>query len=316
LQNAADTDIDEAFAQGSILRTHLMRPTWHFVTPLDIRWMLALTAPRVHAANAYMYRKLRLDSTTFKNSNNALAQALQNGKQLTRNELHTALHAAGIAANDGLQLSYLMMCAELDGIICSGARRGKQFTYALLDERVPDTRTLERQDALVELTRRYFASRGPATVQDFAKWSGMTIADARHGIEVIKDQLQHEMVDGQSYWFSTSITVSKGALPTAYLLSIYDEYISGYKDRSAIGTDEVGAKLSAQDNDLSYVILIDGQIIGTWKRTLRKDAVVVAINPFNLLTQAEDRAIALAAQRYGDFLKLPVIITRRDVYGE
>ncbi len=308
LQGATDRDIEQAFTEGSILRTHLMRPTWHFVTPADIRWMLALTAPRVHAVNAYMYRKLELDSALFKRSNAALAKALQGGKQLTRDELRGVLQKAGIATDGELRMGYIMMRAELDKIVCSGARRGRQFTYALLEERTPHAKTLKRDEALAELARRYFMSRGPATVQDFAKWSGLTTADARSGLEVVKAQLQHEVVDGQSYWFSTATPSAKDVSPTAYLLSIYDEYISGYKDRSAIGDARHTAKLIALGNALAYIIVVNGQIVGTWKRTLRKDAVVIETNIFTRLTKAENRAVAVAAHQYGAFLDLPVVL--------
>ncbi len=310
LHRATDRDIEQAFTDGSILRTHLLRPTWHFVTPADIRWMLALTAPRVHALNAYMYRKLELDSATYKRSHAALAKALHGGQQLTREELRGVLRQAGVATKGELRMGYIMMRAELDGLVCSGPRRGKQFTYALLDERAPHAQTLERDEALAELARRYFMSRGPATVQDFAKWSGLTTTDARRGLEVVQAQLRQEVVDGQSYWFSTSTPWAKdrSSTPTAYLLSIYDEYISGYKDRSAIGDSRHTAKLSALGNALNYIIVVEGQLVGTWKRTLRKDAVVVETNLFTRLTKAENRAVALAAQQYGVFLDLPVVL--------
>ena len=306
LQASTDGEIDQAFSDGVILRTHLMRPTWHFVTPVDIRWMLSLTAPRVHAANAYMYRSLELESTLLRRSNAELARALRGGKQLTRDELRDVLREAGIASDGGLRLAYIMMFAELEGVICSGARRGKQFTYALLDERAPDTKTLEREEALAALAIRYFVSRGPATIQDFAKWSGLTITDARGGLEAVKARLRHEVVDGQDYWFSTSTTQAGVPSPTAYLLSICDEYVSGYRDRSAIGEAEVGAKLRALGNALSYIIVVDGQVVGTWKRKLRKGAVILDTSLFARAKQAEVRAITLAAKKYGEFLELPV----------
>jgi hypothetical protein len=305
---ASDDDIDRAFAEGTILRTHLLRPTWHFVTPADIRWMLALTAPRVHTANAFMYRKLELDSAIFKQSNAALAKALQGGKQFTRDELRNVLQKAGIQVDNGLRLVYLMMHAELEGVICSGPRRGKQFTYALLDERAPHARVLGREQALAELAGRYFVSRGPATVQDFAKWSGLTIADARDGLEAVKTQLQEQMIEGRAYWVSPSTPPAKDPPTVAYLLSIYDEYISSYKDRSAFGTAQVGDRLVALGNALSYIIVLDGQIVGTWKRTLGRDAVVVETNLFRQLTESENEAVALAAQRYADFLERPVVL--------
>jgi hypothetical protein len=309
LQGATNDVIDGAFADGSILRTHVMRPTWHFVTPADIRWMLALTAPRVHAVNAFMYRKMELDGAILKRSHAALAKALHGGKQLTRDELKSALQKASITTDDGLRLACIMMHAELEGLVCSGARRGKQFTYALLDERAPHARPLEREEALGELAQRYFVTRGPATVQDFSKWSGLTIRDARHGLEMIKSQLQQEVVEGHAYWLSGSAQSAKGVSPTAYLLSIYDEYISGYQDRSAICEAEAGAKLGAIGNALCYIVVIEGQIVGTWQRALRKDAVVIKTNLFRQLTQTESRAVAAAARRYGEFLELPVELT-------
>jgi hypothetical protein len=307
MQTATDRAIDQAFAEGSILRTHLMRPTWHFVTPADIRWMLALTAPRVHTANAPMYRQLALDSAVFERSSAALRESLGGGIQLTREELRDALRNAGIADVGGLRLAYILMAAELDGVVCSGARRGKQFTYALLEERVPAAEILGREEALAELAQRYFQSRGPATVQDFAKWSGLTLSDARRGLESVKARLEQERLDGHAYWFAPSRSAGKDEVPTGYLLSIYDEYVSGYRDRSAIGDAEVGARLKALGNDLTSILVVGGQIAGTWKRTLGKDAVVIKTDLFTQLSDAENRSVCLAARRYGAFLELPVV---------
>jgi hypothetical protein len=284
----------------------LMRPTWHFVTPADIRWLLALTAPRVLSANAYMDHKLGLDQAVFKRSKAALVRALQGGKQLTREELRDVFQKSGIGTNEGQRIGYIMMHAELDGTICSGPRRGKQFTYALLEERVPRAPALTRDEALVELAGRYFMSRGPATVHDFAKWSGLAVTDARRGLEEVKARLRHELVGGHTYWFPESKPSEKVPSPTAILLSVYDEYISGYKDRSAIVDAKHGEKLIAMGNALNYVIVVSDQIVGTWKRTISKSAVVIEINLFNPLTQPENRAVVSAANQYGRYVGLPV----------
>jgi hypothetical protein len=309
LLGCTDKDIEKAFSEGSILRTHLMRPTWHFVTPADIRWLLMLTAPRVHAVNGTLYRRLGLDNSTLKHSHAILAKALVGGNQLTRNELRDTLQQAGITIKNGLHLAYILMAAELDGLICSGVRCGKQFTYGLLDERVPQAEFMERDAALAELARRYFVSRGPATVHDFAKWSGLTVADARLGLEAVKAALVHEVVGENDYWFSPVIPAASEVSSRAYLLSIYDEYISGYKDRSAIGEAEVGGRLISLGNALSYIVVLDGQIVGTWKRTLSKDVGVIQLDLFYKLTEDDHQAIAAAAQRYGEFLELPVILS-------
>lgn len=226
--------IDKAFKDGFILRTHLLRPTWHFVTPQDIRWLLQLTAPRVHAANAFMYRKTGLETGIFKRSNQAIEKALQSQKQLTRDELRDVLENAGVKTEGDQRMTYLMMQAELDGLICSGPRKGNQFTYMLLEERVPQAAKLTREEALIELTKRYFTSRGPSTTHDFAKWSGLTLTEVKHGIASIKTAVHHEIIDGQEYWFGMEGKPLKTKLPIVHLLSIYDEYISSYKDRSAM----------------------------------------------------------------------------------
>ena len=175
-----DGAIEAAFNAGRILRTHVLRPTWHFVAPKDIRWMLRLTAPRVRQAMAYMDRQLEVERRLIARSQRAFTKALQGGQPRSRTDLQLALTRAKVAAS-GPRLAHLLMHAELDGLICSGPRRERQFTYMLLDERVPSTKPLQRDVALAELTRRYFESHGPATVQDFSWWSGLSMRDATRG---------------------------------------------------------------------------------------------------------------------------------------
>jgi hypothetical protein len=306
LQGVIDDDIEQAFSDGAILRTHVMRPTWHFVSAADIRWLLALTAPRVHAASAYYNRKLGLDDAVFKCTHAVLANALQGGKQLTRDELASALGQAGIATEGEQRVTYIMMRAELDGIICSGARRGKQFTYALLAERPPQARSLDRDEALAELTRRYFTSHGPATMHDFVWWSGLTVADVNAGLAMVKSHLLHETIDGQTYWFSASTPYARGLSQTAYLLPNYDEYTVGYTDRSAIFDALHTNKLDSRSGLLTNTMVLDGQVVGTWKRTFRKNTIVIEATPFVPLSNTEARVFAASANRYGEFLHMPV----------
>jgi hypothetical protein len=311
LRGADDADIERAFAAGAILRTHLLRPTWHFVAAADIRWMLALSAPRVHQANAHMYRKLGLENAVFQRSNAALARALRE-KQLTRDELREVLRRAGIQVDGELRMGYLLMRAELDGIVCSGGRRGKQFTYALFDERVPPSEPFRRDEALAELSRRYFRSRGPARIEDFAKWSGLTMTDARAGLEAVKGEFEHEVLDGHSHWFTTQGRPPRRSASTAYLLSIYDEYVSGYKDHSAVIERDRGAKLRALGNALNYILVIDGRIAGAWKRTLSKKIVVIEVNAFDQLIISQAQAVIKAARQYGEFHGLGVELSGID----
>ena len=267
--------------------------------------MLTLTALRVHQANAYMYRKLGLDDAVFKRSNAALARALPE-KQLPRDELREVLRKASVPVDGEFRMGYLLMRAELDGIICSGGRRGKQFTYALLDDRVPPFQPVRRDDALAELARRYFRSRGPASIQDFAKWSGLTMTDARSGLEAVKAEFEQDVVRGQSLWFTAPVRYVRRAGSMAYLLSIYDEYVSGYKDHSAVVEKDRGAKLNALGNALTRIIVIDGQIAGTWKRTLSKNAIRIKLSPFDQLKRPATQAVVTAARQYGEFHGLDV----------
>ena len=302
-RGVTDADVERAFAEGAILRTHVMRPTWHFVTPPDIRWMLALTAPRVKATMAYYDRKLELDDAVFRRSNAAIERALRDAKQLTRQELAKALRDARVDVTGGQRLGHLMLRAELDALICSGARRGKQFTYALLEERVPPAPSLQRDEALLELTRRYFTARAPATANDFAWWSGLTVGDAKRGIEIASDALQRELIEERVYW-----SAAGGALPpttrspVAHLLPNYDEYFIGFKDRSAIGQRLDSSQLVTGGDALTaHVVVVDGQLVGGWRRFANNPAVV-ELKLITRLTSAETRAITTAANVYGSFL--------------
>ncbi|MBE7556293.1 MAG: winged helix DNA-binding domain-containing protein [Anaerolineales bacterium] len=301
-----DAAIEQALAEGSLLRTHVMRPTWHFVTPEDIRWLLALTAPRVNATVASYYRKLELDEATFARSNAVLAKALEDSKQLTRPELAAILQHAGIATADLLRFGHIMLRAELDAVVCSGALRGKQHTYALLDERVPQAKTLEHDEALAELARRYFTSHGPATLADFGWWSGLTMRDARAGLEMAKSHLVQEVSDGQTYWLPSSRPPVNVTSPAVHLLPAFDEYTVAYKDRRAILDPAYPPQ--AKIDILNPAIAVDGKIVGTWKRTIKKDTVVLTLNPFTALTEVENQAIAVTTQQYAAFLELPVVL--------
>jgi hypothetical protein len=304
MRGATDADLDQAFKVGEIVRTHVMRPTWHFVHPADIRWLLSLTAPRVHLLNGTMYRKLELDDALLKRSAKVLTKALQGGQHLDRNELGAALAKAGILA-DGIRLGYIVHWAELEALVCSGPRRGKQFTYALLEERVPPAKPTTRDEALAELVKRYYTSHGPATLHDFCWWSGLTLADAKAGVASLGAQLTHEVIDDQTYWFAPSATITQDRSPTAYLLPNYDEYIS-YKDRSAVMDSRYANRLDIQAGGLPHFLVIDGHIVGAWRRTFSKGVVVIECRPFSPLTQAEETAFHAAAQRFGEFLGIPV----------
>ena len=307
MRRATDAIVERALAAGEIVRTHVMRPTWHFVAPADIRWLLGLTAPRVRAAMARYEPRLGIDAGLIARSHKVIEAALSGGVQLTRQELKTRLQQAGIAVNGVQQLAQLMMHAELDALICSGALRGKQFTYALLDERVPRTKPLARDAALAELTRRYFTSHGPATVQDFVWWSGLTTADARAGLEMARRNLAEDVIDGTTYWLSPSTRRVRRASRTAFLLPLYDEYLIAYRDRRAALDPTLWKPIAARD-PFSAAIVLDGRVVGGWKRTVTKGSVAVAVDLAVRLSRADLRLVAGAARRFGAFLGLRPVI--------
>ena len=308
LPHLKDDDIEQEFAEGNILRTHLLRPTWHLVTADDIRWLLGLTAPRVNVANAYMYRKLELDTPVFNRCNDIIVKTLQGHQQLTRSELNAALKEHKIMV-EGLRLGYIMMRAELDGIICSGARRGKQFTYALMDERVPSSKTKNKEEALAELTKRYFASRGPATLKDFSTWSGLPLTDCKKGIEMVKIHLTRERVDDEDFFFSSDISFNTQPFQNFHLLPVYDEFIMGYKDRSAM--IQLRNNMAPQPAfRFDNMIIFEGQIVGTWKRKVNKNSIDVVYDLFTPLNKKHLRLFISAMYRFYEFTGLPVSYTQ------
>jgi len=309
-QGLTDVDVERAFTDGAILRTHVLRPTWHFVCPADIRWMLALTAPRVKALSAPYYRKLELDHRIFSRSQRALERALGGSRQLTRTELSAVLKRAGIAAT-GMRLAYLMMHAELDQVICSGPRRGLQFTYMLLEERAPRARRLVGDEALAELTLRYFSSHGPATIRDFAWWSGLTTRDAKRGLEILTPALTCETLHERVCWYVASSLTSAPRLRTAWLLPNYDEYVIAYKDRDpVVNRPDAGRSVSVGDV-FPHHLVVDGRLAGSWMRTVRKDSVVVGVAPYRRLTASTVQALDAAVERHGRFMNRKAQLTRR-----
>ena len=279
MRNATKAVIEKAYNEGKVLRTHVMRPTWHFVAAEDIRWLLELTAPRVNIKAGPYYRKYELDAETFKRSNKALTNALRDGKHLTRAALKAVLNKAGVAVDDPIRLVHVLFRAELDGVICSGPIVGKQITYALLEERVPAAKPVERDEALAELSRRFFTSHGPATLHDFSWWSGLTVADAKRGLALVNSQ-QRATQSAQKSKYS------------AHFLPAFDEYLVAYKDR--------------EQGLLGPAVIVDGRISGTWKRTIDKAAVTIFFSPFRALKNSDLLAITNAADRYGEFVGLPV----------
>jgi len=308
-RGATDAEIDRLFDSGEIIRTHVLRPTWHFVLPEDIGWMLDLTAPRIRQGLVARHRQLELDGRTIARASEAFARALAGGRHLTRPELGRALRAARISP-EGQRLPHMIMLAELDGMIASGPRREKQFTYALLDERVRKSRNLERADAVAELTRRYFQSHGPAQLQDFVWWSGLTMSDARAGIKVAAASLAHVAMDGRDYWFDADVRTGRLASPVGHLLPNFDEYTVAYRDRSSLVHPDSPFEpgLFALGSILSNVVTIDGRVKGAWRKTSAGVGVKVEVRVMKPFENHEVAAVEEAGRRMSRFLERPAVV--------
>lgn len=301
LPGLKDADVEKAFNEGKILRTHLMRPTWHFVTPADIRWLLALTAPRVNQTISSYYRKYELDEEVFKSSQDVIVHALEGGCHLPRTALKGLLEQEGIQT-DTIRMSLIMMQAELDAVICSGPRAGRQFTYALLEERVPKTVSLTHEEALAQFTRRYFESRGPATLKDFSYWSGLTLKDVRIGMDMVQSRFEKVTVDGKTFYFPPGLPSEGKTLQKTFLLPDYDEYIMSYKDRSILNRPDSAIPLNGQGYPLSnHFFVIGGQLSGFWEIPGTGRSKEIPLSPFTHTDPDEKRELDEAIRRYQAF---------------
>jgi len=312
-RTAADAEIEQAFNDGRILRTHVMRPTWHFVTQADIRWLLELTAPRVHRVLSSYTRRQELDTATLVRGTTIFERALRDRHYLTRAELGERLRNAGLTLS-GIRLALVTMYAELEAVICSGPRRGKQFTYALVSERAPRAEKLSRDEALALLTRRYFGSHGPATIRDFVWWSGLTTADARRGLEI--NEARREEMGGLTYWSIGPQPRVGTTVPIALLLPIYDEYLVAYRDRAAVPHVSSAVRASSREPVTSqHPMVIAGQVAGTWRTKQDSRGTLIDLIPLRRLTAREQRAVAEAVDRYARFTTTPVDWSWRKLAG-
>jgi hypothetical protein len=302
LPNSTDQAMESAIHNGEILRTHLLRPTWHLVSAEDIRWMLELTAPQIKAALKSRHRELGLSETSITKSKAVIEQALKGGKHLTRSELVAELEKNGIMTSEN-RASHLLLRAELDGIVCSGAKKGKNQTYALLEERVPKTKSLSREKALAKLAGRYFASHGPATLQDFVWWSGLSVSDAKQALEMAKSDLISEKIGSYIYWFTNFTSIPKRDMEDVHLLPAFDEFIISYRDRSAALPFENHHKAVSDNGIFRPVIIVNGQVMGIWKRMIKKEKVVLETEFFKGPGKATMLQIEKATVQYGCFLE-------------
>jgi hypothetical protein len=303
-----DAAVNAALARGDIVRTHVMRDTWHFVATDDARRLLRLTGPRIQARNATMYRKLELDASALAKTDAALAGVLAGGVQLTRRALAGELAQRGVEA-DGMRLGYILMHAEVEEVICSGARQGKHHTYALFDDRVPSGPPFNRDRALAELVRRFFTGHGPATVRDFTWWSYLTVADARHGLDLVGDELESTVIGDRTYWSAAGAATGapvRSSTPRAHLLQVYDECVVAYREsRDVLDVGQLAGHLPGGQVMLLHAIVLDSQVVGHWRRRLTRTGLTVETQTARPLSPPEADAVGEAVARHGVFVGLP-----------
>lgn len=302
VRNATESLVERAIAKREIVRTWPMRGTLHFVGAEDVRWMLELMTPRVVASSAGRLAKhYGLDSAALARCRKATEHALEDGRPLTRDATYQALERAGISTTAGRGLHIAWRMAH-DGLICFGPRQGKQHTFVLLDAWVPDGKRMARDEALAELARRYFTSRGPATVHDFAWWSGLLLTDAAEGLAMMRGEFVPFELAGLRYWGPPAAETARSST-RAYLLPAFDEYTVAYRHRGALVAPAHSVRAKGVDL-LRPVIVVNGRVVGSWTRARNRSSVRIELSPFTRLGIAARRAVARAAREYGEFLEL------------
>lgn len=307
IPGSTEASIKEAISSRKIVRTWPMRGTIHYVPAEDAAWMTALTARRVNQKFKNQLEKMGLPHTTVLAAKPLLIKALENGDHLTRAELYETLEQGGIHDAKKFGLFIVAYWAQ-EGLLCFGIHRGKQPTFTLLERWIPNQRTLELGESLAELTRRYFQSHGPATLHDFAWWSGLTIAEAKQGIELTGSFLVSHEYEDKQYFTAASFDVSQlVSAEGGLLLPCFDEYTVSYKDRSAAVDKE---NLITYGYGVNWNnIIINGRIAGAWKRTVKSKEVIIELQPVRTLTKKEIAQLSAKAAEFGRFIGTPVQVS-------
>lgn len=306
LQSATDEIVETSFQQGEILRTHILRPTWHFIAAEDIRWMLKLSAQRIRAANESFGKNLEITEKLYTKSNRLIEKHLKGNNHLTKQEIGNMLEKENIKI-DIHRLNRFIIRAETENIICSGINKGNKQTYALLDERVPPMKELIKDEALAKLADKYFKSHSPATLEDFCWWSGLSITEARHAIDLIKSDLVKDQYGAQKNIFiHESCNYSLFQEDIFHFLPSFDEYLISYKDRSAALKEKYRSKAFNNYGTFYPVILHNGQITGNWKLHRNKSGVTIETSFFENSDNIGKNLICNAERKYKQFISSPL----------
>lgn len=306
LPGKTELAIQRALDNGEIIRTHLLRPTWHIVAAEDLYWMLELTSPHIRTSMKSRQKNLQLNEETLHTCNTIIENALMKNSFLTRDDLVKALNQSGISTSEDNRAAHIFLYAELDGLICSGPNINGKPTYALFRNRVPMPPSINRKEALALLATRYFSSHGPATLDDFVWWSGLPVKDARAGIETAGKSLVCENIQSKDYWHSGKYSITQTNEHTIDLLPAYDEFVIGYTDRSALLAAAHHKKAISSNGIFKPIILVNGKAAGIWKRTIKNDTVIIETEFFHSSGKKERNLVEEAAERYGAFLEKKV----------
>ncbi|MEO5593786.1 MAG: winged helix DNA-binding domain-containing protein [Chitinophagaceae bacterium] len=308
LPGSTETQIEKALDKGEIIRTHVLRPTWHIIAATDIYWMLALSADKIKALMKTMDKQLGLTEKIFIKSNILIEKAMRDCNHLTREELTDVLQKAKIPTQ-GNRLAHLLERAELDGIACSGKMNGNKKTYALLSERVPNKKEFSKEESLALLAKKYFTAHGPATVEDFSWWSGLTLTKARLGLEMVKSNFIAEKINEQTYWFSNDLHLPVKHTPSVHLLPAYDEFIISYKDRTAALDAEYHKKVLTVNGIFNPAIILNGRVAGLWKRSFQNGGVHIETVFFQSTGKTIHSLVEKEANNFGQFVNMKTSVS-------
>ena len=299
-------DVRSALADGRLIRTHVLRPTWHYVRNEDLGWLLALTGPRVlRTTGAQLRATLEISDRQLASITSMLLELLNERPDRTRGEVAEGLRERGVDL-DGQRLMIVLAHLELDRLIASGRPRAEEHTYALFADRVPTSRELDREGALRELALRYFTGHGPATERDLSYWATLTLTDARRAIELAADGLDRFGHDGGTFWHAPGDPPTRRGAPAAHLLQILDEMYRGYQDSRWV-IDAEGSVPRVREATLGMA-LADGQLVSAVRRKISGDRVVFALSPHRPLQRWEIAGLRRAGARYGTFLDLDATV--------
>lgn len=303
LPGITDKEVEEAMNRGEFVRTHILRPTWHFVAAEDIYWMLELSSPRLRVGCRTYDKMFGITDEQIVKTNSLITKLLDKEPNQTRQEIAEKLQAEGVLG-DNDRLYYTMFRAEMDGIICNGVPKGRFQTYDLLEKKVPKPISIiGKEESLYKLAYKYFRSHGPATLQDFIWWSGLKTTDARKAIELIKSDFLSETIENQTYIFHESCAGYKPESDMIHFLPAFDETFVSYKDRKEILALEHHKKVIVSNGVFQPTISRNGEVIGTWRRATGKKQIVINTNYIYKPTKKLEKLIKKATDELCAFYK-------------